>query len=294
MSNQVNLETASQLFEDSVTQKFQNEQRLQGAVEERHGTTGVATNVPVSDIIDMSLQGFSPSDILVTPVDNTNVMVVPYNYVLKTAIGGGQRTLFAYDLIMDHSKNHAKAAGRMVDYIKINALFNYSGLGSVYTVPKTVGATSGMNAAKLTKGLGYLEGQGVDVMDHRTSLWLPAATKNSLLNDERVVSEFYNNRKPLVDNVMNSYLGIDIRTLGGNGLNSIPYTSNAGTDTYLVPLVAKDSMVQIFNRDVQTSITWIANNDRYELLTVLTSGAKVIQSNGIALLTCDNPFAANP
>jgi hypothetical protein len=123
---------------------------------------------------------------------------------------------------------------------------------------------------------------------------LPAITKQSMLNDDRVVNIFYNDVRPLVDNRLSSYLGVDIRTLGANGINTIPFTSALGIDTYLTPLVHMDSMVQIFNRDVSTSITWVPQNDRWELLTVLTSGANVIQYNGIALIETDNPYAANP
>lgn len=293
MVAQINLDTASQLFDTEVTLKFQNHQFLQNTIEERHGTTGDATNVPVSDIIEMQSQTFAPVDIPVTPVNPTNVMVVPYNYALKTVIGGGEKTLFAYDKIVDHSKLHAKAAGRMVDYIKINALFNYSGFGSIYTVPKTVGVNTGMNEGKLADALSYLEDQGVDVMDYACSLWLAAITKKSMLNDDKVVNLFYNDKRPLVDNKLVDYLGVDIRTLGSNGINTIPYTTAMSIDTYLVPVVNKESMVQIFNRDVQTSITWVPQNDRWELLTVMTSGAEVIQSNGIALLTVDNPYVAN-
>lgn len=290
---EIDLATASQLFDTEVTLRFQNAQFLANTIEERHGTTGEATNIPVSDLIEMQAQSFAPTDIPVTPVNPTNVMVIPYNYALKTVIGGGEKTLFAYDKIVDHAKMHAKAAGRMVDYIKINALFSYSGLGSIEVILETVGATTGLNAAKLTAALGYLEGQGVDVMDHGTSLWMPAAVKQSLLDDERVVNLFYNDNRPLVDYRMNSYLGIDIRTLGSNGINTIPFTTDAGTDTYLVPLVADDAMVQIFNRDVQTSITWVPQNDRWELLTVLTSGAQVVQPNGIVLIEANNPSVAN-
>ncbi len=294
MTDQIDLATASQLFDTEVTLKYQNHQYLADTIEERHGTTGEATNVPVSDLVEMQQQTFAPSDIPVTPINPTNVMIVPYNYALKSVIGGGEKTLFAYDKIVDHAKLHAKAAGRMVDYIKINSLFTYTGIGSVYTVDADVGVNTGMNEGKLSEGLGYLEDQGVDVMDHACSLWLPAITKPSMLNDDRVVNLFYNDARPLVDNKLVSYLGVDIRTLGSAGINTIPYTSSMGIDTYLVPLVHEDAMVQIFNRDVSTSITWVPQNDRWELLTVLTSGANVIQANGIALITVENPYAANP
>ncbi|MBX4189680.1 hypothetical protein KW791_00060 [Candidatus Parcubacteria bacterium] len=294
MTDQIDLATASELFDTEVTIKYQNKQFLANTIEERHGTTGEATNVPVSDLIEMESQTFAPADIPVTPVNPTNVMVVPYNYALKTVIGGGEKTLFAYDKIVDHAKLHGLAAARMVDYIKINALFSYSGFGSIYTVESTVGANTGMNEGKLAEGLSYLEDQGVDVMENACSLWLPAITKASMLNDDRVVNLFYNDKRPLVDNRLASYLGVDIRTLGSNGINTIPYTTAMSIDTYLVPLVHQDAMVQIFNRDVSTSITWVPQNDRWELLTVLTSGAQVIQGNGIALIEVENPYAANP
>jgi len=294
MTDQIDLATASQLFDTEVTIKYQNKQFLAETIEERHGTTGEATNVPVSDIIEMESQTFAPADIPVTPVNPTNVMIVPYNYALKTVIGGGEKTLFAYDKIVDHAKLHGLAAARMVDYIKIAALFGYSGFGSIFTVAANVGANTGMNEGKLAQALSYLEDQGVDVMENSTSLWLPAITKQSMLADERVVNLFYNDKRPLVDNVLASYLGVDIRTLGSNGINTIPFTTSMGINTYLVPLVHEDAMVQIFNRDVSTSITWVPQNDRWELLTVVTSGAQVIQPNGIALITVENPYAANP
>ncbi len=294
MADQIDLATASQLFDTEVTIKYQNSQYLADTIEERHGTTGEATNVPVSDIIEMQSQTFAPVDIPITPVNPTNVMIVPYNYALKTVIGGGEKTLFAYDKIVDHAKLHALAAARMVDYIKINALFTSTGFSTIFSVPVTVGVNTGMNEAKLAQALSYLENQGVNVMEHSCSLWLPAITKQSMLNDDRVVNIFYNDVRPLVDNKLSSYLGVDIRTLGANGINTIPFTSAAGIDTYLTPVVHMDSMVQIFNRDVSTSITWVPQNDRWELLTVITSGANVIQYNGIALIETNNPYAANP
>ena len=293
MTNQINLSTASQLFDTEVTIKFQNNQFLMNTIEERHGTTGDATNVPVSDIIEMQQQTYAPVDIPVTPVNPTNVMVVPFNYALKTVIGGGEKTLFAYDKIVDHAKLHAKAAGRMCDYIKINSLFTYSGFAQIFTVPVTVGVNTGMNEGKLAQALSYLEDQGVEVMNHQCSLWMAAITKQSMLNDDKVVSIFYNDKRPLVDNVLVSYLGVDIRTLGSNGINTIPFTTVGSTNTYLTPVVNKEAMVQIFNRDVQTSITWVPQNDRWELLTVMTSGAQVIQGNGIALITVNNPYVNN-
>lgn len=297
MSDQIDLATASQLFDTEVTLRYQNYQYLRGCVTERHGTTGDATNVPISSLIEMNDQTFAPSNIPVTPVDNTNQIVVPVNYALKTVIGGGEKTLFAYDKIVDHAKDHALAAGRQLDYVVIQSLINDAAYSSLYTVPVTVGVNTGMNEGKIADALSYLEDQGVDVQGMQCSLWMPALTKKALLQDQQVTNIFYNDKKPLVDNVVTSYLGVDIRTLGSNGKNAIPRTG-AGTTlspyNYLVPLVHRDAIVQIFNRDVQTSITWVPQNDRWELLTVVTTGAKLVKSNGVALITAQSPFADNP
>jgi hypothetical protein len=60
-----------------------------------------------------------------------------------------------------------------------------------------------------------------------------------------------------------------------------------------VPIVHKDAIVQSYNRDVSTSITWVPQEDRWELLTTFTSGAEIIQLNGLALMTAQDPFANN-
>lgn len=290
---ELNLSAASQLFDTEVTQIYQNTQRLQGTVTERHGTVGVATNVPVSGIIDFSQKSFAPGNLQITPYANTNVMIVPYDYALKTVIGGGEKTLFNFDRITDEAKSHANAAGRMSDFIKINSIFADPNIGQIPVIPVTVGPDTGLNVAKMIAGRASLEATGVNMSDH-ISLWTPAALKAELLNDDKAVSYFYNNDRPLMNGQFSSYLGIDIRTLGNNGINQIPYTTNTGVNTYLVPMVAEDAIVQIWNRPVSTNIVWVPQEDRWELVSVFTSGAKIIQYKGIVLLTARDPSAANP
>ena len=295
MSDQIDLSTAMQLFDTQVTLRYQNKRYLSSTIAERHGTTGIATNVPVSDQIEMSSSNFAPTDIPVTPVDETDVLIRPTDYRVKTVIGGGEKTLFAYDKIVDHAKLHALAAARLDDFIKINAIFSSALVGSIYTVPLTVGVNTGMNEGKLANALSQLEANGVDVMNHSCSLWMPALIKKSMLNDQQVTNFFFNAVKPLTDNKIVSYLGTDIRTLGEAGTNKIPSVSiGGGNFQYLVPLVHEDSIVQIYNRDISTSISWVPWQDRWELLTVMTTGASIIQTNGIALITANSNFVNNP
>lgn len=294
MTDQINLATAMQLFDTEVTLKYQNHMRLEDTIDERHGTTGTTLNVPVSDLIEMEQGNFAPTDIPATPVNETNVQVQTNDYHLKTVIGGGEKTLYNFDKIVDHAKLHALAGARLDDYIKINAIYSNAGVGTIYTVPVTVGVNTGINEGKMADALSYLESQGVDVMDYSVSMWAPALLKKSMYNDDKIVNFFYNDVKPLTDNRIQTYLDVDCRFLGSNGINQIPFTAiGGGVNQYLVPMVHKDAIVQSYNRDITTSITWLQNQDRWELLTIMTSGAEVIQLNGIAFMTANNPFVAN-
>ncbi len=126
-------------------------------------------------------------------------------------------------------------------------------------------------------------------------MWASTRHKPGMLNDERIVNIFYTDHKPLTDYKIKSYEDVDCRFLGENGKNKIPSIALGGDIfQYLVPLVHEDAVVQIFNRDVQTSITWVPQEDRWELLTVVTTGAKLIQAKGVSLITANTPFALNP
>lgn len=293
-TNQINEAAAMQLFDTEVTLKYQNHQRLMGTIDERHGTTGTTLNVPVSDEIEMEEGNFAPIDIPPTPVNETNRQVQTNDYHLKTVIGGGEKTLFNFDKIVDHSKLHALAAARMDDFIKINAIYSDPNVGSIQSFPKTVGVNTGLNEGKIVAAIAYLESQGVDVQDYSVSIWAPALIKPSLYADDRVVNFFYNDVKPLTDNRIVAYLGTDLRFLGQNGINQIPSTNiGGGVLEFAIPMVHKDAIVQSYNRDIMTSITWLQNQDRWELLTILTSGSLIIQYNGIAFMVCDAPYVNN-
>ncbi|WP_246562511.1 phage capsid protein [Rickettsiella endosymbiont of Dermanyssus gallinae] len=293
----VNLEAACQLFDTEVTLQYQNRLKLQDTIEERHGLHGTALNVPVSDLVEMNQTNFAPTDIFVTPVNETNVQVPTNDYHLKTVIGGGEKTLYNFDKIRDHARLHGLAAARLTDYIKINAIFSDPAFinGDIYTVPLNVGVNTGLNEEKYALAIAYLESQGMDVHDLEVSTWAPALLKPSLYNDKQVTNFFYNDVKPLTNNKVKVYLDIDFRFLGENGINSIPRVADeTGVFKYTVPVVHRDAIIQGYNRDITTSITWLPHQDRWELLTCLTSGAKIIQPRGIALITANQKFAPNP
>lgn len=294
--SELNLEAACQLFESQVTLQYQNRLKLNDTIEERHGLRGTHLNVPVSDLVEMNQTNFAPTDIFVTPVNETNVAIPTNDYHLKTVIGGGEKTLYNFDKLVDHAKLHGLAAARLTDYIKINAIFSDPAFaaGKIYTVPVDVGVNTGLNEEKYALAIAYLESQGMDVHDLEVSTWAPALLKPSLYNDQQVSNFFYNDVKPLTNNKVKVYLDIDFRFLGENGINSIPRVADKdGLFKYTVPVVHRDAIVQGYNRDITTSITWLPHQDRWELLTSLTTGAKIIQPRGIALITANQKFTKN-
>lgn len=292
-TDQIDLETASELFATEVNVKYQNKMRLAGTIEERHGTSGTTLNVPVSDLVEMEEGNFAPTDIPITDIDETNRAVVTRDYHLKTAIGGGQKTLFNYDKIVTHAKLHGLAGGRLDDFIKIDAIFSDPDYASIFQIDVGVGVNSGINSQKMAAGLAYLEDQGVEVNDNQVVMYIPALVKQAMIDDERIVNIFYNDNKPLVSNRIKKYEDVDCRFLGSNGINKIPGVTVDGVTTYAVPMLAKETVVQTYNRDFKSEIVWVPQNDRWEIISVMTSGAKVIQLNGIVLLVAENPFVEN-
>ncbi len=295
MSAQIDTATASMLFDTEVTMQYQNSMQLGGTIEERHGTTGEALNVPVSDTIEMSESTFAPVNVPITAINETNIMVIPNDAKVKSVLGGGYNTLFNYPKLATQAKLHAKAGGRWEDFIKIDAIFSHPSVASIEVIDVATGVNTGINQGKMSAALGYLEDQSVDVMNNNVSMWAPAIAKQGMMNDDRIVNFFYNTTKPLVNNQIQSYLDVDCRFLGSNGINTIPYTDiGGGIRQYLVPMVAYDTMVQMFNRDFSTSITWVAQEDRWEILSTITTGANIIQLNGICFMEVNVAYAANP
>lgn len=285
-------ETIAEIFDTKVTTKYQNKQRFQGCVDERHGTVGSTVNVPLSDQIEMQQGNFAPTNIPITMVEETNKPVITKDYRVKTVIGGGEKTLYNYDKIVAHSVLHAAAAARMDDFVRLNAIFSDPDVLTIKTIGVGVGVNTGINSGKMAAALSYLESQGIDVLGFQTSMWAPALLKESMLADDKVVNSFYNDVKPLTNNIIQGYLDIDCRFVGENGINRIPSTGIAPA-TYLVPIIHKDCIVQSYNRDISGNITWVQQEDRWELLTTFTSGARVIQLNGIVFITAESPFSEN-
>jgi len=112
----------------------------------------------------MNQTHFAPTDIFITPVNETNIQVPTNDYHLKTVIGSGEKTLYNFDKFRDHTKLYAKAAARLTDYIKIPAIFSDPAFikGEIYTVPLKIGVNTGLNEEKYALAIAYLQSQGME------------------------------------------------------------------------------------------------------------------------------------
>ena len=280
----------SQLFDTEVTQQYQNSLKLNHTIDERHGLTGTFLNIPISDLLEMKSGTFEASDILATKVNETNIQVPTSNYYLKTVINGGEKTLYNFQKVREHASLHAKASARILDYIKINALYKDEQYvaGKIAKIPLKTGKNTGFNVDKLMAANALLEDEGIEIDPMQVSLWLPARLKPNFMADQRVDSICNNHVKPLVDYKITEYLGVDFRILGQKGINTIPFVEDQENRTYQVPLVHRDAIVQGFNRTISTSVTWLPHQDRWELLTSITTGAKLIKPDGVVMIEAES------
>jgi hypothetical protein len=292
-----NIDVAAQLFSDRFTLKFQSQQRLMNTTKEMYGSMGTTFNVPLFDKVEMGEIGYAPTDLPVSTIDSSNVQVVQNGYVLKTVVGVGQKTLFNFDYINALADSHAKAVGRMVDKLKIDAIFedpNINPATDYYNVTDTVGG-AGMNQKKLTDARSNLEYNGdVDFAPGMGSLWLPSINFIDYFQDATVTNQFFSNQLPLVMGQLNVYLGISHRKMAGPnaGNNYIPFTVDADTTTFTVPLVHRDAIQIVFNVAPQTQITYVPQQLRWEIVSYISAGCKVIQNPGIAIINASNDATA--
>ncbi len=283
----IDLAAASELFVTEVQEQYQNMRAFAGLVTERHGLEGQTANFPVGGVGEMAETGFGGGDIPVSDLNETNVPISVGNFHYKTTIGGGYKTLFSYDKITENAREHANAAARQLDKLLIDAIFTAgTGLARFETVPVNIGTTIGLNVDKLSSATDRLLDGGVSVMTNKNAM-IPALAMSSLKQDPNFTSWDFNMKRPLMNNALPGYLDIAFFRVGSAGNNQLPRTGTGTTADpfiYNIPVLAEDSCRLVFNRDVQSTITWLPQDDRWELTTSLTARGGVIQPAGIKII----------
>jgi len=280
----IDLATASELFVTEVQEQVQNNRSFAGAVIEKHGLEGQTANFPVGGIGEMAETGFGGGDIPVSDLNETNVQISVGNFHYKTSISGGYKTLFSYDKITENAKEHALAGARQLDKLLVDSLYNIGGgISRFESVPVNFGSIAGLSVDKLSSATDRLLDSGVSLMSKKNAL-VPALARTSLKQDPQFSSWDYNMDRPLMKNKLPSYLDVAFYAVGTAGANALPRTGTGTTGdpfVYNILVLAEDSCRMVFNRELTSTITWVPQDDRWELVTSLTARAGVIQAAAI-------------
>ena len=286
----IDLATASELFVTEVQQQYQNMRSFAGAALERHGLEGQTANFPVGGIGEMEETGFGGGDIPVSELNETNVPISVGNFHYKTTIGGGYNTLFSYDKVTENAREHAIAGARKLDKLLVDAIYTAgTGTARFDIIPATFGSIEGLSVDKLSLSTDLLLDGGVGTMINKNAL-VPALARGDLKKDPAFSSWDYNMNRPLMNNKLPGYLDVAFFAIGSKGSNALPRTG-AGTvgDPYVyeIPVFAEDAIRLVFNRELQSTITWVPQDDRWELVSSLTARAGVIQPSGVKIITAN-------
>ncbi len=278
MTRTVSLETVMEEFDDWVHSELQNIEALQGTCRPYDGTQGTQMNVPFFDQLDMQQTDFSAGNIKVVDVNQRNVPIVQGNHHLKTTIGNAYQTLFNYDVVSGHARQHALAIARFNDRLKISAV---EAADAEFTVGNNnlITATSGFLVKHLTDADYKLIDNGCN--DSMISAWVSAKNMPSFTNDPDFKSWDQNSDRPLMDGPRRRriYNGVDMRILGSaSASNTLPPGGTINSNVYVV---GYESLAVAYNRRPKSIVVSEEHEDRISVLSSATAGAAVLLPQGI-------------
>jgi hypothetical protein len=275
-------------FDDYVHSELQNIEALQGTCRTYDGTEGQTMNVPFFDQLAMNETNFSAGNIPVVDVNQRNVPIVQANHHLKTTIGNAYQTLFAYDVIAGHARQHALAIARFNDKLKLDALL---AADAEFTVGNNnlITASSGFLVKHLTDADYKLIDNGCT--DSMISAYVSAKNMPSFTNDPDFKSWDQNSERPLMDGPRRSrmYNGVDMRVLGSaSPANTLAPGGTVNSNVYVV---GYESMAVAYNRRPKSIVVSEEHEDRITVLSSATAGASVLLPEGIVKIdtTIDIP-----
>ena len=278
MTRTVSLETVMEEFDDWVHSELQNIEALQGTCRTYDGTQGTQMSVPFFDQLEMQQTDFSAGNIKVVDVNQRNVPIVQGNHHLKTTIGNAYQTLFNYDVVSGHARQHALAIARFNDQLKIDAVVAADAEFSVGN-NNLITSSSGFLVKNLTDADYKLMDNGCN--DSMISAWVSAKNMPSFTNDPDFKSWDQNSNRPLMDGPRRrrEYNGVDMRVLGSaSAANTLPPGGTVNSNVYVV---GYESLAVAYNRRPKSIVVSEDNEDRISVLSSATAGATVLLPQGI-------------
>lgn len=292
---------AQTIWDPLFETKLQNTENLKDTVRVYSGVEGTTYNRRLGTKGEMMQVGYNASNIPVTTINYSQTAINLYAFAYKTVVAERELVQIGTDgpssaVLQEEAEAHAMALGRYQDYLKLQAI--YSDTSRFTTIPKTSGATTGLNVNKIVQARQTLQYAGLIMPEMYGAI--SADLQTALAADEHYSSFFFNTTKPLPD--MNTgiptpeigYYGVKMRVLGGNGINSLPYTVSGSNKTYNVPVWSKDVITAAMSvMGPKTNIWYNPGEGRYEILTQLIMGVGVTQNNGVVLVACDTANTSN-
>ena len=277
MAYTISLEDVMQQFDSMVQEELQNTEKLDGTVRE-YDTKGTNFNLPFFDQLSMTASDFSAGNIPVVDVAQRNVVVTQAQHKLKTTVGEGYATLFNFDVIQGHVRQHAKAIGRYKDQLKLAALI--AGDANFSTENNNLITGAGLKVADLVKGTFMLLDNGVD--EGHLAMYTSAKNLDSFYNDTDFKSWDQNAERPLKEGrVPRFYMGVDMRVLGSASVaNTLP-----GGTTPSNYILDYESIAVAYNRRPFCSVHAEPADDRVSILSVATAGASIALPKAIVKIT---------
>ena len=276
MANTISLQTVMSEFNDMVQEELQNSQKLAGTVRE-YDTAGQDFNLPYFDQINLQKSNFDAGNIPVIDVAQRNVQIVQGNHNIKTTIGYAYETLFNYDVVQGHVKQHANALGRFNDKMKLDALI---AADADFTENNNNLITAqGLKVTDLVEAKFMLLDNGCN--EDGFSMYTSAKNMKSFFNDSDFKSWDQNSDRPLMKGSIGFYMGVDMRVLGSA---SIPNTLPGGTSptNYIVDY---ESVAVAYNRRPYCRVVQEDFEDRITVLSVATAGSAVTRAQGVCKIT---------
>ena len=297
MARMIDISTAMDEFDTMVQSELHNYEKLPGTVRE-YDTQGRHFNIPLYSSLTVNQTDFGTGGIPVSDPAQREVTIQQDNFSLKTVIGKGYETLFAYDVIAGHARQHAQAAARFRDYLKLRALFaddtifsaaNNNLVPVASTAPNPV--TEQLSVERFTAG--YFQAIDNGVPENMLSYWAPARAMADLTSQDDKFSNWdFNETRPLQHGVGRgyAYLGVPFKILGNAGAaapnitqsqNTIPdggTGANAYQRSYLVHM---DALALCWNRRINSRVVVEDWEDRVTVITTATAGSHVVHNAGI-------------
>ena len=268
----ISFETVMQEFDNMVQEELQNKEKLSGTCRE-YDTSGESFNIPYFDQLAMNASDFSSGNIPTVDVAQRNVPIVQANHNLKTSIGYAYQTLFNYDVIQGHVRQHAHALARFNDSMKLKALI---AADANFTVGNNnLVTTTDLTVTQLMAGKWKLVDNGCD--EDGLSMYTSAKNMPSFFNDADFKSWEQNSGRPLMKGSIGNYGGLDIRVLSSASLaNTLP--KGTGPNNYIVDY---DSIYVGYNRRPSSKVCIEEDQDRVTILSVATAGSIVSRPEGV-------------